>query len=139
MIVIDTNVVSEAMKSSPSRSVIQWLNAQASSTLYVSTVTIGEIEYGLRVLPDGRRRLALKDRFEQFLAQAFSHRLLAYDEAAARAFGEVMGHRRELGRPTSIPDGQIAAIARVRGYAVATRNLGDFEHCGIDLIDPFVA
>ena len=60
-----------------------------------------------------------------------------YDEAAARAYGEVMGHRRELGRPISVPDGQIAAIARSNGLTVATRNISDFEDCGVELIDPF--
>ena len=137
MILVDTNVVSEIMKVAPAESVVNWLNSKKSSGLYVSTVTIGEIEYGLRILPAGKRRLQLNERFERFVSLAFAQRILAYDEASARAYGEVMGHRRELGRPISVPDGQIAAIARSNGFTVATRNISDFEDCGVELIDPF--
>ena len=137
MILIDTNVVSEIMKVAPSKAVLDWLNHQDSRTLFIATVTIGEIEYGLRILPLGKRRLQLKERFEKFVSQAFTQRVLSFDEQAARAYGDVMGLRKELGRPISVPDGQIAAIARSRGLSVATRNLSDFEECGVELIDPF--
>jgi hypothetical protein len=139
MILIDTNVVSEIMKAAPSQTVVNWLNNQKSSSLYVSTITIGEIEYGLRLLPAGKRRFQLKERFERFVSLAFAHRILAYDEAAARTYGEVMGHCKEIGRPMSIPDGQIGAIARSKGYTIATRNTSDFEDCGVELIDPFLS
>ena len=138
MIVIDTNIVSEIMKVAPSETVVNWLNNKKSSSLYVSTITLGEIEYGLRILPAGKRRLQLKERFERFVSLAFAQRVLAYDEAAARTYGEVMGLRKEIGRPMSVPDGQIAAIARSNGLTVATRNTGDFEDCGVELIDPFL-
>ena len=137
MILTNTNVISEVMKVSPSLRVIEWLNNQDSNALYVSTITIGEIEYGLRILPDGRRRLELKERFERFISVAFAQRILSFDEPAARSYGDVMGLRRELGRPISVPDGQIAAIARSGGFSVATRNTSDFEECGVDLINPF--
>lgn len=84
------------------------------------------------------RRHELKERFEQYMLQAFRQRILAFDEAAAPSYGEVMGHRKELGRPMSVPDGRIAAIARSRGSAVATRNTSDFEECGVDLSNPFL-
>jgi len=138
VIVIDTNVISEVMKPSPSLAVLEWLNQQNSNSLFVSTITLGEIEYGLRILPAGKRRYDLKERFEQFMFQAFRQRILVFDEAAARSYGEVMGHRKELGRPMSVPDGQIAAIARSRGFAIATRNTSDFEECGVDLFNPFL-
>jgi predicted nucleic acid-binding protein len=125
------------MRATPSPAVLAWLNEQASATLFVSTVIIAEIEYGLRVLPDGTRRSGLRDRFEQFLEQAFEGRVRNFDQAAARSYGEVVGGRREIGRPMSVPDGQIAAIARSRGYAVATRNVDDFEDCGLTLVNPF--
>ncbi len=137
MILLDTNVVSEVMKVAPSASVLRWLDDQSSSAVYVSAVTVGEIEYGLRTLPDGRRRLQLKERFEQFIALAFAQRVLGYEEAAARLYGEIMGLRKELGRPMSVPDGQIAAIARSHGLSIATRNTRDFEECGVDLLNPF--
>jgi hypothetical protein len=126
------------MKPSPSLTVLKWLNQQYSNSLFVSTITLGEIEYGLRILPAGKRRYELKERFEQFILQAFRQRILVFDEAAARSYGEVMGHRKELGRPMSVPDGQIAAIARSRGFAIATRNTSDFEECGVDLFNPFL-
>ena len=137
MILLDTNVVSEVMKVAPSANVLKWLNDQSSSAVYVSTVTVGEIEYGLRILTDGRRRLQMKEKFEQFIALAFAQRVLGYDEAAARLYGEIMGVRKELGRPMSVPDGQIAAVARSHGLSIATRNTRDFEECGVDLLNPF--
>ncbi len=137
MILLDTNVISEVMKVVPSAHVLKWLNDQSSSAVHVSAVTVGEITYGLRILPDGRRRHQLQEKFEQFIALAFAQRVLGYDEAAARLYGEIMGLRKELGRPMSVPDGQMAAIARCHGLSVATRNAGDFEDCGVDLLNPF--
>jgi len=137
MILLDTNVVCEVMKTAPAERVLEWLNRQQSSSLYVSTVTIGEIVHGLRILPDGNRRRRLSDKFGQFIGLAFAQRVLAYDESAARTYGEIMGSRKELGRPMSAPDGQIAAIARANHLSVATRNITDFEECGVDLLDPF--
>lgn len=138
MILVNTNVVSEIMRVAPSQTVVEWLNNQTSTSLYLSTVTIGEIEYGLRILPVEKRRLQLKERFERFVSLAFAQRILAYDEAAAHTYGEIMGLRKEIGRPMSVPDGQIAAIARSNGLAVATRNTSNFEGCGAELIDPFL-
>lgn len=139
MILLDTNVVSEVMKTQPAEAVVAWLNGQDSERLYVSAITIGEITYGLRILPDGKRRSGLRERFERFVALAFDQRVLAYDESAAGVYGELMGDRKELGLPMSVPDGQIAAIARLNHLAVATRNVLDFEHCGIDVLNPFEA
>jgi len=139
MILLDTNVVSEVMKTQPAEAVIAWLNGQDSERLYVSAITIGEITYGLRILPDGKRRSGLRERFERFVVLAFDQRVLTYDESAARVYGDLMGDRKDLGLPMSVPDGQIAAIARLNHLAVATRNVLDFEHCGIDVLNPFEA
>mgnify|MGYP000007621677 FL=1 len=139
MILLDTNVVSEVMKTRPAEAVVAWLNGQDSEKLYVSSITIGEITYGLRILPDGKRRAGLRERFERFVALAFEQRVLAYDESAARIYGDLMGDRKELGLPMSAPDGQIAAIARLNHLAVATRNVVDFENCGIDVVNPFAS
>ena len=127
MILLDTNIVSEVMKVAPSETVLDWLNREESSSLYVSAVTIGEIAYGLHILPDGKRRLRLNEKFEQFIALAFAQRILDYDEPAARVYGEIMGSRKELGRPMSAPDGQIAAIARVNELVIVTANVKDFR------------
>ena len=139
MILLDTNVVLEAMKTRPAEAVVAWLNGQDSEKLYVSAVTIGEITYGLRILPDAKRRSGLRERFERFTALAFDQRVLAYDESAARIYSELMGDRKELGLPMSVPNGQVVAIARLNHLAVATRNVLDFEHCGIDMLNPFEA
>lgn len=137
MIIVDTNVVAEMMKPSPDLSVVSWLNDQESAALFLTTVTLGEIGYGLEILPRGRRRLHLEQGFERVIAEAFAGRILAFDEEAARHYGAVMGRRRALGRPLSIQDGQIASIARARGFAVATRNVRDFVECGVEIINPF--
>lgn len=137
MILLDTNVISAVMAPTPAESVLSWLDAQSSAGLFLSTITIAEIRYGLRCLPAGRRRQMLEDRFRQFVARGFEQRILSFDLAAAHHYADVMAHRREIGRPMSVPDGEIAAIALARGLAVATRNVADFEECGIALIDPF--
>lgn len=138
MILLDTNVVSEMMRAVPSPAVLAGLNGKDAATLFVSTVTIEQIELGLRVLPDGNRRSGLRARFEHFLAQAFEGRVRDFDQPAARNYGDIMGGRREIGRPLSVADGQIAAIARSQGLAVATRNVADCEICGlITIVNPF--
>jgi predicted nucleic acid-binding protein len=81
----------------------------------------------------------LEQGFERILVEAFADRILAFGEEASRHYGEVMGRRREIGRPLSVQDGQIASIARANGYAVATRNVRDFVECGVEIINPFEA
>ena len=137
MIILDTNVISEMMKTTPSGTVLDWLNAQDAASLYVTTITLAEIGYGLRLLPDGQRRRLLVERFDRFIARALEQRILSFDEPAARAYGNIMGHRKELGRPISVTDGQIAAIARSKGFGIATRNIKDFDDSQIALIDLF--
>jgi predicted nucleic acid-binding protein len=137
MIVLDTNVVSEFMTSPPAQSVREWLNKQAAGGLYLTTISIAEIEFGLMVLPEGNRRRLLASRFEQFVELAFGEHILPFDEPAAHLYGEIRAKRRARGRPMSNFDAQIAAIARVKSYRLATRNIKDFEDCGVDLINPF--
>ena len=137
MILLDTNVVSEVMRPNPAVAVVRWLDQNETSNLYLSTVTIAEIAFGLRVLQAGSRRRELSHRFDDFVARGFEQRLLTFDLAAAREYAEIMGYRRELGRPLSVLDGQIAAIARRHRFSVATRNVRDFEHCGLEVLNPF--
>ena len=137
MIILDTNIISEFMTSPPASSVLEWLNAQDSLSLYLTTISIAEIGFGLRILPIGKRRSLLEERFEQFVTTAFESRILSFDEVAARKYGEIKGHRKEIGRPLSDLDGQIAAIAQANGCVIATRNTKDFEFCGVELINPF--
>lgn len=137
MIVVDTNVVAEVMKAAPASAVVTWFNVQDSASLFLTAITVGEIRYGARLMPQGQRRHAIERGFDQILATAFAGRILAFDEHAAAHYGEVMGRRKEIGRPLSVPDGQIAAIARLHGFAIATRNVRDFLECGIEIVNPF--
>lgn len=137
MIIVDTNVVAEMMRASPAPAVVSWLNDQDAATLFLTTITVGEVGYGLEILPRGRRRVQLEQGFERVIAEAFAGRILVFDEEAARFYGLVMGRRKEIGRPMSVLDGQIASIARAMGFAVATRNVLDFVECGVEIINPF--
>lgn len=137
MIVLDTNIVSEMMRSRPDENVMAWLNAQAREALHTTSITVAEISYGLAITPVGDRGRTLRERFERLLDLLFHQRILSFDECAARRYGEVMGYRKSLGRPMSIPDGQIAAIVRLHGCRLATRNIRDFEVSGVDVVNPF--
>lgn len=137
MILLDTNIISEMMKAAPNPNVMNWIDEQEVTQLVISTISIAEISYGLNSLPNGNRRHSLEDAFDKSIKMAFKHRILFFDEASAHQYGKLMGHRKNLGKPLSILDGQIAAIAFTQGAAVATRNIKDFSDCGLDLIDPF--
>ena len=137
MIILDTNVLAEFMNSPPSETVVGWLNAQDPVSLYITSISIAEVCYGLQAMPEGRRRRLLEDRFEQFIVKAFTSRILNFDESAARIYGELRAYRKKIGRPLNNFDGQIAAIARTHGFSLATRNVRDFEHCLVELINPF--
>lgn len=137
MIVLDTNIISELMKKSAAIKVMTWIDRQEPTQLFVTTITIAEISYGISILPEGNRKHSLEEAFNKAIKNAFKHRILSFDESAAHMYGKVMGHRKKLGRPLSILDGQIAAIASAHGAAVATRNIRDFANCELDLINPF--
>lgn len=137
MIVLDTNIISEVMRPHPSESVVAWLNQQPGTNLFITSISLAEIGYGLRVLADGQHRRNLQNRFEEFVTQGFEYRILDFDAAAARIYSEIMGHKKEIGCPMSFPDGQIAAITLVNHFMLATRNIKDFSYCGLDLINPF--
>ena len=137
MILLDTDVVSGVMRPRPPEALIAWLDSRTSSDLFLSTVTVAEIGFGLSVLPSGRRRQELTHRFEIFLERGFDQRILSFDLPSARLYAELMARRRELGRPMSAFDGQIASIARAHGFAIATRNVRDFEECGLEVLNPF--
>jgi toxin FitB len=137
VIIIDTNIISEMMKTAADRGVVEWLNRQDTLSLYLTTSTIAEIKYGLGSLPNGKRRRAMEQGFERLQAEAFEGRIWSFDLSAALQYGLVMSERRAKGRPLGVVDGQIAAVARSRGAAIATRNVRDFDGCGVKLVDPF--
>lgn len=137
MIVLDTNVLSEALKPVPSPIVLDWLAAQEPSLVFTTTVTQAEVLYGIEILPPGKRRMRLLAAVEKMFAEEFGGRILSFDENAARAFAGIVAARDAAGHPTSQFDAMIAAIARSYRAAVATRNTADFQHCGIDVINPW--
>jgi toxin FitB len=134
---LDTNIVSEVMRPKPSDNVLNWLNQNSNLGLFVSSITIAEICYGLRILPIGQRRQQLEMSFEQFISKGFTGRILVFDEIAARIYAEIMGSCKEKDYPMSLPDGQIAAIAKANQLILATRNISDFKCCEIKLMNPF--
>jgi toxin FitB len=125
------------MRPAPNARVMSWLRAQPLAELATTAVTLAEIKYGLCRLPRGRRRDDLESRLRTFLARGFGDQILAFDAVAADLYGEIVTARQEAGRPIDAFDAMIAAIARSRGAAVATRNRADFEGCGVALLDPW--
>ena len=137
MIVLDTNVIAETMRPTPSSKVLAWLDAQEPNLLYTTAVTEAELRFGIAKLAEGKRRDALAQALDGAFATLFYSRSLAFDSQAARAYAEIVTHRAQIGRPISQFDAQIAAIARTHGAHLATRNIRDFTACGVDLIDPW--
>jgi hypothetical protein len=137
VIVLDTNVLSEASRPRPSTKVLEWIRSEPLAALFTTTITEAELLYGVALLPRGRRQRLLERFVAETLEEDFAGRILPFDSAAAREFADIAAGRRRLGRPLGEADARIAAIARSRGAALATRNVGDFVNCGIDLIDPW--
>ena len=139
MTLLDTNVISELMKAMPAPAVLAWMSLQPPDDLFVSTISMAEILFGIELLPKGKRRDGLLQEAEVTFARDFAGRVLAFDEQAARMFGSIVAARRIRGRPIGIADGQIAAIARCHQASLATRDTGGFEGCGVRLINPWKA
>jgi predicted nucleic acid-binding protein len=137
MIILDTNVVSELMRLAPAHSVSRWVRGKPATSLYTTAITQAEILVGVMLMPKGKRRDSYEEVAGAILDNEFAGRVMSFDSEAARAFAHIVATRRKLGRPISQPDGQIAAIARSTGCELATRNVRDFEGCGIELLDPW--
>lgn len=139
MIVVDTNVVSEAMKTKPEAAVIAWLNGQRSRSLYSTAINVSELRFGIERLPEGTRKAALWSIYEFTVGRLFGPRILSFDPAAAEEAARISARTEAAGRTLGIADSQIAAIARVHGFAVATRDVQPFSHAGIEVLDPWAA
>lgn len=136
MIVLDTNIVSEALKADMDVAVARWFDQQSGISLFLTCVTQSELLVGIGLLPQSKRRGALGEAVNGLFAD-FDGRILPFDSFAASHYADILVARRAVGRPISQFDCQIAAITRSRGARLATRDVGDFQHCGIDLINPF--
>ena len=137
MILIDTNVLSELMRSEPDAAVLGWLDSFQKSDLGVSAVSVAEILYSIAALSKGRRKKRLLEAASEMFDEDFAGRIFAFDGPAAIEYADIVIGREKIGRPISMPDAQIASICRVTGSALATRNIKDFENTGIELINPW--
>jgi predicted nucleic acid-binding protein len=136
MILLDTNVVSEAMKPKPNPAVRNWLDEQAAETLYLSSVTVAELMFGIGALPRGKRKDKLAATLDGVL-ELFTTRVLPFDTEAARRYADLAVKARAAGKGFPTPDGYIAAIAASREFAVASRDTSAFIAAGLIVIDPW--
>jgi predicted nucleic acid-binding protein len=137
VIILDTNVISELLTPSPNTLVIEWLSAQPPMSVFTTAVTEAEILYGLRLLPEGRRRHDLEEAIAPIFGEDLAGRVLPFDRDAADLYATIATDRRRAGRPISQFDAQIAAIALSRGASVATRNVPDFAGIGLVIVNPW--
>jgi len=136
MILLDTNVVSEAMTREPHPRVCAWLDAQVEETLFLSSITVAELLFGIGALQAGKRKDALAAALDDVL-DLFSARILPFDTSAARRYADLAVKARAAGKGFPTPDGYIAAIAAAHGFAVASRNTRAFNAAGLTVIDPW--
>ena len=137
MILIDTNVVSEPWKPVPDARVLDWLDAQAIETLFLSVITVAELRFGIAAMPEGKRRTVLHDRLEGEVLPLFSGRILPFDLDASKAYATLMAAARGSGKAIGTADGYIAATALAHGFSVATRDVSPFEAAGLKVINPW--
>ena len=137
MIVLDTNVVPEPMKPNGNPAVQTWLDRQAAETLYLTATSLSELLVGIEILPDGKRKRGLGAALSELLVSLFGSRILPLDQRAPMVSAPLGGRSRSEGRLISVADGQIAAIASVHGFAVATRDTAPFVAAGVSIINPW--
>jgi len=137
MIILDTNVLSAMMRPRPDEQVIAWLDKQARSSMWITSVTIFEIQFGLQILPVGRRRSLLTRTFEAVLRDDIAARVAAFDTSAAECCAELMASRHKKGHPVELRDTMIAGIVLARHASLATRNVPHFEDLSVSVINPW--
>jgi toxin FitB len=137
VIVLDTNVISEPLKPEPDSTVVAWLDRQVRETLYLTVTSLAEIETGLALLPPGKRRSGLERGLSAQIAQFFGPRILAVTTEAAQVHAAIAAAAHRRGAALSFADAQIAAVAKLHGFAVATRDTAPFLAAGLDVINPW--
>ena len=139
MILLDTNVISETLRPIPDPAVAAWLTGISLDSVFVSSITIAELLYGLALLPDGKRKKQLAEVIGLFFKDKITNPIQSFDDQDAVAYASISVSRRRAGRPIRELDAQIASIALTRGLIVATRNIDDFAGCGVEIINPWEA
>lgn len=137
MILLDTNVLSELMRAKPDPAVVVWIDAQPTQDLLICSITVAEILYGIARMPEGKRRQALQDVAIAMFEEDFAGRILPFDADAAVHYAELAADSEAKGKIADMADGQIAAIARLHGLQIATRNTRHFEAFGVALTNPW--
>jgi predicted nucleic acid-binding protein len=137
VIILDTNVISEPMKANGAKAVVDWLDRQAAETLYLTAANLAELMVGVEIMPAGKRREGIGAALDELISRLFGARILPFDESAARAYAALVARARADGCALSVADAEIAAIATVRGFAVATRDTAPFTAAGVPIIDPW--
>ncbi len=137
MIALDTNVVSEFMSEPASGRVQQWLDSQVSGDLWITSMSLAELRFGIERLPRGLKRETLGDVFQRVTIRLFGDRVLAFDRDCVSPYARIVAHRFSIGRPISVQDALIAAICLANDATLATRNIRDFEETGVTLINPW--
>jgi predicted nucleic acid-binding protein len=137
MIIIDTNVISEVLKPGRNPNVVNWLDAQIIETLFLTATSLSELALGIETLPAGKRKEALRADVSALVANFFASRILSFDRESALAYGALVASARAAGRAVSVSDGQIGAIANVRGFTLATRDTSPFIAFGVPTINPW--
>jgi predicted nucleic acid-binding protein len=137
MILLDTNVISEPLKSTGDSNVLAWIDAQNIETLFLSTITLAELRFGVAVLPEGKRRDTLSASLEKRVLPLFAGRILSFDDASSKAYAMLRARARSAGLTIAPTDGYIAAIAVTHGFAVATRDTSPFDAAGVTIINPW--
>lgn len=136
---LDTNVLSELLRAAPDGQVLSWFSQQHAEALFVSAVTQAEMLYGAALLPHGRRRTQLEEQLQAMFDEDFARRVLPFDGQAAVAYAALVAARRSAGQPISQFDAQIAAIALTHRATLVTRNVDDFDGCGLTVLNPWQA
>jgi toxin FitB len=137
MIVLDTNVVSAIMQPAPDKAVVEWLNHQQLDSLWLTSITVLEVRFGLEILARGRKRRQIEDAFARHLNEDMQGRVFPFDHAAAEIAAEFAARRRIAGRPVEFRDVEIAGIVVARRATLATRNVRDFDDFAIDIVNPW--
>jgi hypothetical protein len=137
MIVLDTNVISETMRRKPNEKVVAWLDSQAPNDLYLCAPVLAELHYGIARLEESDRKTVLLNLCREMVTHVFDGRIIAFDAPAAEVYGSLVAYREMIGKPISVMDATVAAIAKSNRATLATRNVSDFAETGVALFNPF--